>query len=137
MTNDAINITHDFLELLNMIEKEWPAWWDDVKKDEGEVQDLLHEIEFTKFDACHGYQLSKQIKAARQHRREMKEQIEVLRPLRDFLDNNKQLKISLYKVLNLMEKTVENQGSRIYTPRVRMDMEQIRDRRAGAGAGGE
>ncbi|MCM1564909.1 MAG: hypothetical protein NC238_02935 [Dehalobacter sp.] len=133
MTNDAITITRDFLELLNLIEKEWPDWWDDVKKSEGEIQDLLHEIEFTKFDACHGYQLSKQIKAVRQHRRKMKEQIEALRPLKEYVDNNKQLKITLYKVLSAMEKTVQNQGSRIYTPRVRTDMEQIRAERVGAG----
>lgn len=130
MTDETITTVRTFFELLNRIEKEWPDWWDDVKKDEGEIQDILHEIEFTKFDACRGYQLSKQIQEARQRRRYMKEQLEALKPLKDFLDNNKQLKISLFKVLSSMEKTVEHQRNRMYTPRVRTDMELLR-------AGGE
>ncbi|SHN77377.1 hypothetical protein [Desulfitobacterium chlororespirans] len=59
---------------------------------------------------------------ARQRRRKLKEKMEILRTLKEFTDNNKQLKISLYKALNTMQKTEENQGQRMYTPRIRTDI---------------
>lgn len=119
---DSIQTARAFLEILNTIEKDWGTWADDLKTCEQETQDLLHEIELTKFDACRGYYLCKQLQEVRQRRRQIKETIEVNSHLRDFIDCNKQLKISLYKVLTSMERTSENQSQRMYTPRVRMDL---------------
>ncbi|GAB6172010.1 hypothetical protein JCM15765_14880 [Paradesulfitobacterium aromaticivorans] len=121
MTN-SIQTARDFLDTLNTIEKDWDTWVDDLKTCEQEIQDLLHEIELTKFDACRGYQLCKQLQQVRQRRRKLKDQMEINSHLRDFIDCNKQLKISLFKVLSSMKKTEEYQSQRIYTPRVRTDL---------------
>lgn len=119
---EAILATRNFLESLNIIEKEWGTWVDGLNICELEIQDLLHEIELTKFDVQRGYRLCKQLQEVRQRRRELKNTMEVLRALKDFLDTNKQLKISLFKTLSAMEKTEEHQDHRMYTPRVRTDI---------------
>lgn len=119
---EEILATKNFLEVLNSVDKEWGSWHDDLKQCESEIIDLLHEIEFTKFDAYRGYKLCKEIQDVRQRRRKIKEKMEILRGLKDFETNNKNMKINLYKVLTNMEKIKENQGNRMYTPRVRTDL---------------
>jgi 5-bromo-4-chloroindolyl phosphate hydrolysis protein len=119
---DAISTTRNFLETLNTIEQDWGAWYEEVHKCDQETQDLLHEIELTKFEIQRGYKLSKQLQEVRQRRRDLKNTMEVMRTLKDFLDSNKQMKINLYKILASMEKMKEHQAQRIYTPRVRMDI---------------
>lgn len=119
---DEIQATKNFLTTLNIVEKDWGAWHEDLKQCELEVQDLLHEIELTKFDAYRGYRLCKQLQEVRQRRRKLKEKMEILKGLKEFVDNNKQLKISLYKTLSTMEKIEEQQRHRMYTPRVRTDI---------------
>lgn len=120
--NESIQSTKAFLETLNIIEKEWGTWMDELHLCEQEIQDLLHEIELTKFDACRGYRLCKDLQEVRQRRRQLKKKMEIAEHLKYFLENNKQLKISLFKVLAAMEKTEESQNRRIYTPRVRTDI---------------
>lgn len=120
--SEAISTTRNFLDSLNIIEKEWGNWINNLNVCEMETQDLLHEIELTKFDVQRGYRLCKQLQEVRQRRRNLKDTMEVLRTLKDFLDSNKQLKINLFKTLSAMEKTEEHQGRRMYAPRVRMDI---------------
>jgi hypothetical protein len=119
---EGIITTKNFLETLNTIEKEWGSWVDDLKQCEMETQDLLHEIELTNFNAYRGYLLCKQLQDVRQRRRQLKNKMEILRTLKEFIENNKQLKISLYKTLSTMEKTEEHQSQRMYLPRVRTDI---------------
>lgn len=119
---DAVTTTKSFLETLNAIEKDWGSWIDELKRCEEETQDLLHEIELTKFDASRGYRLCRDLQEVRQCRRRLKDEIEVVRVLKEFLDSNKQLKISLFKVLTNMERVEEGQGRRTYKPRVRTDI---------------
>jgi len=119
---DAISITRSFLESLNVVEKEWGTWVDNLNLCDMETQDLLHEIELTKFDIQRGYRLCKQLQEVRQRRRDLKNTMEVMRTLKDFLDSNKQLKINLFKTLSTMERTEEHQGQRMYAPRVRADL---------------
>lgn len=119
---DAIATTRSFLETLNTVEKEWGNWIDELKLCDMETQDLLHEIELTKFEVQRGYRLCKQLQEVRQRRRLLKEKMELLRSVKEFVDSNKQLKISLFKTLTCMERTEENRGQRMYTPRVRDDI---------------
>jgi predicted RNase H-like nuclease (RuvC/YqgF family) len=119
---NAISTTKHFLKTLNIIEQDWDTWYEEVHKCDQEAQDLLHEIEFTKFEIQRGYKLAKQLQEVRQRRRDLKNTMETMRTLKDFLDSNKQMKINLYKILTSMEKMKEHQGQRIYTPRVRTDI---------------
>jgi len=121
-TPNAITTTKHFLETLNIVEQDWSTWITGIQLCESETQDLLHEIELTKFDVQRGYRLCKQLQEIRQRRRQLKDTVELLRNIKDFLDCNKQLKISLFKTLTSMERAEENQECRKYTPRVRTDI---------------
>lgn len=119
---DEIQSTRSFLETLSTVEGEWGTWVDELNIIEQETQDILHEIELTRFDVQRGYRLCRALQEARQRRRKLKEKMEILKTLKEFTDNNKQLKISLYKALNTMQKTEDHQGQRMYTPRIRTDI---------------
>lgn len=127
---DAILTTRSFPETLNVVEKDWGNWVDDLKLCDAETQDLLHEIELTNFDKRRGHQLCKQLQEVRKRRRNLKEKMELLRSIKEFVDSNRQLKISLFKTLTSMERTEESQGERSYYPRVRNDLELAKDREA-------
>ena len=47
-----VQVLEAFLELLNRAETEWPTLCEEIKKAEAEMQDLIHEIELTNFNAC-------------------------------------------------------------------------------------
>ena len=112
----------NFLEILNGVEKDWDSVYEEIGRCDQEISDLLHEIELTEFDHVEGYQLSEEIKKVRRRRRELKNYQEIIRHLKEFLDRNKNLKISLFKVLTSMERTRDYQMYRRYTPRVRTDL---------------
>lgn len=118
----TIMVIRGFLETLNNVEKDWDYWVEELQLCEQEIQDLLHEIELTKFDYRQGNKLCRQLQKARQHRRQLKDKKEIMRYLREFVNNNQQMKISLYKTLTNMERVKECQGRRMYTPRVRTDL---------------
>ncbi|MGE4274094.1 MAG: hypothetical protein AB7E31_14730 [Desulfitobacterium sp.] len=111
-----------FTELLNLVEKEWGNWHQGIRDCENEIQDLLHEVELTKFNAYQGYELCKKIQEVRHRRRILKDNIDMFRSIKELNDNNKNLKINLYKVIKAMEKVEEYQGQRVYHPRVRTDI---------------
>ena len=119
---DEIQSTRSFLETLSTVEGEWGTWVDELNIIEQETQDLLHEIELTRFDVQRGYRLCRALQETRQRRRKLKDKMEILRTLKEFTDNNKQLKINLYKALNVMQRTEDHQGQRMYTPRIRTDI---------------
>jgi len=122
ITIDAIDSTKSFLQSLNIVEHDWGSWVTELKQCDMETQDLLHEIELTKFEVQRGYKLCKKLQEVRQRRRKLKEKLEIFGALKDFLDSNKQLKISLFKTLTSMEKSEEHQLQRQYYPRVRDDL---------------
>lgn len=111
-------VVADYLDLLNSIEKKWEATKEEIILAEKEQQDLLHEIELTRFDVQRGYRLSKRLQEVRQRRRELKNRLEILTPLKDFHDRNQKLKIDLFKVQTKMKQAQQTQEARVYTPRM-------------------
>jgi Mg2+ and Co2+ transporter CorA len=122
MCDDVIKIVYDFAQLLSKIEQEWDQIYEEIHKTDCEAGDLLHEIELTNFNAYEGYKLAKQLQEVRQKRRKLKDTQEILQHLKDFYDNNKQLHITLFKLIKEMQKTKESLQSRSYTPRIRTDL---------------
>ena len=58
---------------------------EELKKIDQEIQDLLHVIELGTFDAAKGSQILKQLKKARQERRRVKNDLELLEPIKEFI----------------------------------------------------
>jgi Mg2+ and Co2+ transporter CorA len=122
MYEDVIKIVSDFAQLLGKIEQDWDQIYEEIHKTDCETGDLLHEIELTNFNAYEGYRLAKQLQEVRQRRRELKDTQEILQHLKDFYDNNKQLHITLFKLVKEMQKTKASQQNRSYIPRIRTDL---------------
>lgn len=122
MVDSTIKAVKSFLDVIEKIEQDWERVYEEIGKCDHEMSDLLHEIELTEFDNEEGYYLLEELQKVRRRRRELKNYQELIRHLKEYLDRNKYLKINLFKVLTSMERTVEFQKSRTYTPRVRTDL---------------
>lgn len=122
LITQTLESIRSFLDTLNTVEKDWDSVYEEIGRCDQEISDLLHEIELTEFDHVEGYQLSEEIQKVRRRRRELKNYQEIIRHLKEFLDRNKSLKISLFKVMTSMERTRDYQMYRKYTPRVRTDL---------------
>lgn len=84
------------------------------------TQDLLHKLELEPLNAAQMVQLAKQLKDVRQTRRLMKDEIEVMQPLMDFMQdtNNKKAMQELAQTLGKMRNVIKIQANRQYYPRV-------------------
>jgi ribonuclease BN (tRNA processing enzyme) len=102
----------DYLDLLNSIEKNWDTTKEEIIQTEKEQQDLLHEIELTKFDIQKGYGLAKKLQDVRQRRRQLKNRMEILGPLKDFHDRNQKMKIDLFKVQTKIKQVQQTQEAK-------------------------
>lgn len=98
---------------------------DDIKRIEGELNDIMHEIELTNSkDMYHGYLLYKQIRELRIERRRCKEEVELLKDTYDYF-NSQQGQTFKNKIKQLQggaAKLREAQEHRTYTPRQRNDL---------------
>lgn len=122
MIDQVMESVRGFLKTIDSIENDWDRIYEEIGLSDQEISDLLHEIELTDFNESEGNHLAEEIKRIRKHRRELKDYQEIIRHLKEFLERNRSLKISLYKVLNGMERTKNYHNSRYYTPRVRTDL---------------
>ena len=98
---------------------------DDIKRIEGELNDIMHEIELTNSkDMYHGYLLYKQIRELRIERRRCKEEVELVKDTYDYC-NSQQGQAFKNKIQQLQggaAKLREVQEHRTYTPRQRNDL---------------
>ena len=111
-----------FPDLLNYVENNWDTICDGIRQADQETQDILHEMELISFNASEGYILARKLQEIRQRRRRLKNEKEILKDIKEFYDNHKQLKIDLFKVLTKTTRTLENLENRQYVPRVRDDL---------------
>ena len=89
----------------------------------GEINDLLHEIELGKpKNAREGYVIYKELREARQRRRKAKEENELLNELYTYLQSQSAFKNRLTQIQGNARKLYTKQQGRVYTPRKRNDM---------------
>ena len=93
--------------------------WDQVGIEDKRLQDLLHAIEFEP-QAKERYKLSTKLHDSRVNRRINKDQTEVLRPLYDFLNDERHRRSiqQLKQVLGAVRKAEKSHLFRTYHPRV-------------------
>ena len=96
-----------------------------IKQIEGELQDLMHEIELSEpKNAAQGYKLYKEIRELRIKRRTAKEEVELLRDLHEYL-TSQQGQAFKSKVQSIQGNSVKlraTQEQRTYQPRQRNDL---------------
>lgn len=96
----------------------------EISKLEKEVIDLEHVIELTNFNAAEGFKLAKQIQEARQKRRKLKDENEMILSLNRTLSNMKDHVPQLDQVIGDIRKVKSNQENRSYRCRVRKDLQE-------------
>jgi hypothetical protein len=113
----------EFARLLDSLDAIWSELTDQLSKADLEQQDLLHYLENTRFNASEGYRIAKEIAIVRERRRKVKDFGELIHSFRDtFYCNNKNLPIALFRSLTKLKQLRETQESRVYMPRVRIDL---------------
>ena len=120
--DDNILALECFCSLLSRFKKEWDSAVEEEKRCNEEITDLLHEVELTPFDIQKGFRISKELCEARKRRRVAKDYLYAMEGLKRFLDNYKNLPISLFKVLKDQRAIRTNYSKRLYRPRVRHDL---------------
>jgi hypothetical protein len=121
--SDIIKTVEQFARLLDTIETDLGELISAQSSIDLEQQDILHEIELTKFNAVEGFLLASKLKEIRHRRREITNDLEVCQSFVDsFYKNHKGLGVTLYKSLKYMQQIRQTQGAKVYTPRVRTDI---------------
>jgi hypothetical protein len=91
-----------------------------------EIQDILHAIELSNFNASGGYRLSKELQKARQERRRIKEELEMMEPIiKDFLSFVKPTEKNISITMGNIRKAATRQSNRCYSMRTRKDLQEL------------
>ena len=108
------------LSLMQTLEMRYQANFSGVHEHDLITQDLLHKLELEQNNAVQLVQLAKQLKECRQTRRLMKDEIDRIQPLMDFMqdDQNKKAIHQLSAALGRMRTVADIQSKRVYHPRV-------------------
>lgn len=95
----------------------------ELEQANGEINDLLHEIELGKpKNAREGYVIYKELREARQRRRKAKDENELLNELYTYLQSQAAFKNRITQIQGNARKLYTKQQGRVYTPRKRDDM---------------
>lgn len=116
--NKKRKIIRDFMTLIEQAEKENTELNQVISDCDKAIEDLLHDIEFDHFYRTQGHQKARQIKEIRQRRREAKDLLRYVTPIRDFLRSNQKIRNELHKILTGFDYTEEMQKKRVYAPRM-------------------
>lgn len=99
---------------------------EELRKIESEIQDILHVIELTNFNACDGYKWAKELQTLRHQRRMLKDEIDLLEPIaKDFLSFQKPTEKNINKTLGEIRNVVGKQNNRSYRMRVREELQEL------------
>jgi Mg2+ and Co2+ transporter CorA len=114
---DAIEALVRFAEAIGNAEKESVIIENAIQDADMQQQDLLHRLEFDTFNASEGYQLAKKLQEVRRLRRELKNDQELLKPLRDFADKQRMLRDAVLQTVLRIQGVQQTQQARVYSLR--------------------
>lgn len=125
MENIANNFSSTIIQVFQNVTKNYEQNLEIIKQTEGELQDLMHEIELSApKNAAAGYNLYKEIRELRIKRRAAKESNELLKDMYDFLmsQQGQAFKSRIQSIQGNSVRLKEIQNNRVYTPRQRNDL---------------
>lgn len=96
-----------------------------LKRIDQEIQDILHAIELNNFNASDGYKLAKELQTARKVRRELKDQLELLEPLKEFVSFVKPTEKNIGSTLGNVRIIKQRHNVRTYKMRIRDDLQSL------------
>ena len=125
MPNVVNNYSSTIITIYQDVIKTYENNCETIKQTEGELTDILHEIELGKpQDLYGGYKLYKQVKELRMTRRKCKDENDLLKDMYDFLKSPQaqQFKSKIQSIQGGSAKIQNAQETRTYTPRQRSDL---------------
>lgn len=121
---DPLKITSQIIEAFEFVKTVWEKAKEEQELCDHEYNDLTHGLELIKFNACEGYKLAKQLQNNRIRRRKAKNTLEQLKPLYEVFKKHQGFLRELKKAQAEIATTYDIQQKRIYTPRVRTDLQE-------------
>ncbi|MEK5065920.1 hypothetical protein [Cytobacillus sp. FSL R5-0596] len=123
--NEVIQSLQSMREVYAEFPKRLDGAQEELKKVDSEIQDILHVIELTNFDACKGYKWAKELQKLRKERRRLKDEIESLEPIKELLSYQKPSEKNINKILGDVRKIETRHKNRGYSMRVRHDLQEL------------
>jgi hypothetical protein len=122
-SREAMDVISKFLYLANNIGSTYRTNCEDIGIADAETQDYLHALRFSKFDACKGYKLAKELQIVQQRRGELKDTNYILKFAKDFVEDNPSTIESIRVLMNQMNQAKKFQVERVYRPRVHHELD--------------
>ena len=123
---NVIPLIKTILESFETLKYEMDSINQKIRDIHSEQDDLLHEVELTKFNACEGYQLSKELQILRHKRRHYKDQEEQMDMIRGVINKYKWIVNDLKPLVKLLEEKENHQIHRQYTPKIRTNLKLVK-----------
>lgn len=125
MTTDISNSLQSVREIYINLPKRYEAVQKEIKQCEFEIDDLQHVIEFASLSASKGYDIYRQLKLARQKRRRLKNELEILEVTKRLQAAGKPSEKLLNQTIGDVRKLLNTQENRCYSMRVRSDLQEL------------
>lgn len=118
MTEDPARKLREFLQFWDEVLSSYGYCEDRLEAISGELQDLMHDAELGEpKDRTGAAQFYRCMRAVRQERRALKNEVELLKPTVDWMLANNGVKNRLTQLVGGMNATVERQSQRQYRTR--------------------
>lgn len=108
---------------LRNIRAHYQTLYDEVGICEKAMGDVVHSIEYKKFNRTQASRIVRLAKDIRRQRRAAKEEKEILEPVLELLEKYPRLVDDVSAALGKVKRVVNDQNTRVYTPRVLEDPE--------------
>jgi len=105
--------------------KQYELSQEELKKVESEIQDILHVIELTHFNASDGYKWAKELQKLRKNRRALKDELENLDKVKEFLSYQKPTEKVINKVIGDLRSIETRRNNRTYHMRMRKELQEL------------
>ncbi len=123
--NIVNNYCSNIIQIANDVVRRYESNESIIKRTEGELTDIEHEIELgNSQDLYGGWKLYKQIKELRMQRRQAKNENELLRDMYEYIKSQpgQTFKSKIQSIQSNSAKVYDAQNRRVYSPRQRSDL---------------
>ena len=123
--NIVNNYCSSYIQIANDVIRRYESNEDIIKRTEGELTDVEHEIELgNPQDLYGGWKLYKQIKDLRMQRRQAKSENELLKDMYEYMKSQpgQAFKSKIQSIQSNSAKIYDAQNRRVYVPRQRSDL---------------
>ena len=125
MTSDIEDKLKSVRDIYVNLPKRYDVAKDELRQCENEIQDLLHVIEFVSLNAIEMTKKYKELKDARQRRRGLKDELELLEGVRELTSYPKPTEKNISRTIGNVRHILNKQMNRTYTMKERKDLQEL------------